>query len=307
MPFTAWSLFTDLGLIALLLLLGQLVRAHLALVQRLFLPANVLAGLTGLVLGPHALDLLPFSDSVGTYPGILIALIFASLPFSSGAISVAARRRPVGELCAYSTLVIFLQWGAGLLFGLVLLRSLWPALHPGFGAILASGFVGGHGTAAAIGSAFAERGWPEAGSLAMTAATVGIGGAIVGGDLRHPGGGQIFVSRIRNLDGGMQIGYRRHDLVARIGGRKTARLHSTCSAPPGWWRRSCNRPQAPRAAPPECDSRHRGFAAGMIRAGRESCVVRATPRTAAGRPVRPAILPCAYLSHLGAGAQDARR
>ena len=181
MPFTAWTLFTDLGLIAILLLLGQLVRARLALVQRLFLPANVLAGLTGLVLGPHALDLLPFSDAIGTYPGVLIALIFASLPFSSGAVSVAARRRPVAELCAYSILIIFLQWGAGLLFGLVLLGALWPALHPGFGAILASGFVGGHGTAAAIGSAFAERGWPEAGSLAMTAATVGIGGAIVGG------------------------------------------------------------------------------------------------------------------------------
>ena len=57
----------------------------------------------------------------------------------------------------------------------------WPDLHVGFGTLLASGFVGGHGTAAAVGATFAERGWPQAGSLAMTAATVGILSSIVGG------------------------------------------------------------------------------------------------------------------------------
>ena len=181
MDFTPWTAFADLGLIALLLLGGQLVRAHVVVVQRLFLPANVLAGLAGLALGPNGADLLPFSAAISKYPGILIAFIFASLPFSSQTFSFKASRGPIGELCAYSCLTIFMQWGLGLLFALALLTPLWPDLHPGFGAMLVSGFVGGHGTAAAIGSAFAARGWEEAGSLAMTAATVGILGAIVGG------------------------------------------------------------------------------------------------------------------------------
>ena len=181
MSFTPWTLFTDLGLVALLLLGGQLLRAKVPPVQRLFLPANVLAGLAGLALGPNGADILPFSDAIGKYPGILIALIFASLPFSSREFSRKSGRATVAELWSYSTLTILLQWGLGLLFALVLLRAVWPALHPGFGAILASGFVGGHGTAAAVGAAFAERGWDEAGSLAMTAATIGIICAIVGG------------------------------------------------------------------------------------------------------------------------------
>ena len=87
----------------------------------------------------------------------------------------------VTELWAYSTATMCLQWGGGVVSSLLLLRAVWPDLHVGFGTLLASGFVGGHGTAAAVGAAFAERGWPQAGSLAMTAATVGILSSIVGG------------------------------------------------------------------------------------------------------------------------------
>src|SRR5699024_4437325 len=66
-------------------------------------------------------------------------------------------------------------------FGLLILKLIWGDLHSGFGLLLASGFVGGHGTAAAVGSAFSELGWEEAQSLAMTSATVGVVSAIVGG------------------------------------------------------------------------------------------------------------------------------
>ena len=56
-------------------------------------------------------------------------------------------------------------------------------MHDGFGLLLAAGFVGGHGTAAAIGATFAQNGWEEATSLAMTSATVGIISAILIGIL----------------------------------------------------------------------------------------------------------------------------
>ena len=181
MEFTPWSVFVDLAVVALLLLLGQLARVRFVFVQKLFLPANVLAGAGGLLLGPNGLGLLPLSSAIGTYPGILIALIFAALPFASGGLTVKSNRRGLGELWAYSSATMLLQWGLGLLFALVLLRAVWPGLNRGFGAVLASGFVGGHGTAAAVGQAFAERGWDEAGSLAMTSATIGILSAIVGG------------------------------------------------------------------------------------------------------------------------------
>ena len=69
------------------------------LVQKLFLPANVLAGAAGLLLGPNGFAVLPLSSAIGTYPGILIALIFASLPFASGEFSAASSRRRRGKTC----------------------------------------------------------------------------------------------------------------------------------------------------------------------------------------------------------------
>jgi len=89
--------------------------------------------------------------------------------------------RRLVHLWSFSTVAILGQWGVGILLAALVLRPFWPDLDPGFGALIAVGFVGGHGTAAAVGQVYAELGWPEAGPLAMTSATVGILSAVLGG------------------------------------------------------------------------------------------------------------------------------
>ena len=49
------------------------------------------------------------------------------------------------------------------------------------GLLLAAGFLGGHGTAAAVGTTMAELGFADAPDLAMTSATVGILAGVFGG------------------------------------------------------------------------------------------------------------------------------
>ncbi|CAN5553022.1 hypothetical protein BH24ACT22_BH24ACT22_20920 [soil metagenome] len=66
MEFTPWNLFTDLGLIFLLLLAGKLLRAKVKPVQVLFLPASIIAGLLALLLGPNGVGIIPFSDQIAT-------------------------------------------------------------------------------------------------------------------------------------------------------------------------------------------------------------------------------------------------
>ncbi|MCZ2257424.1 sodium/glutamate symporter [Sporosarcina sp. G11-34] len=183
MEFSPWVLFTDIGLISLLLLVGTIIRAKVKFVQRLFLPASIIAGLLGLLLGPNGIGILPFSGQIGTYPGILIAIIFGTLPLLSPRIDWNAIKTRVGSMWSYSQLAMLLMWGAGLLFALVLINPFWDNLHDGFGLLLAGGFVGGHGTAAALGDTFAQNGWEEARDLAMTSATVGIISAITIGIL----------------------------------------------------------------------------------------------------------------------------
>ena len=65
MDFSPWVLFTDIGLISLLLLVGTIIRAKVKFIQQMFLPASIIAGLLALLFGPNGLGILPFSDQMG--------------------------------------------------------------------------------------------------------------------------------------------------------------------------------------------------------------------------------------------------
>ena len=81
--FTPWVLLSDLGIISALLLVGKFIRVKVKLIQKLFIPPSLLAGVLGLALGPNGLGWLPLSGSMGTYAAVLIALVFGALPLSS--------------------------------------------------------------------------------------------------------------------------------------------------------------------------------------------------------------------------------
>ena len=181
--FSPWVLLTDLGIISGLLLIGQLIRAKVKIIQQLFIPPSLLAGLLGLAFGPNGLDFLPLSNQVGTYAAVLIALVFGVLPLSSPKVSAKEVAGRVGPMWAYAQLGMLLQWALAGLFGLFVLKLIWPELNDSFCIMLSTGFYGGHGTAAAIGNAYANAtpAWEEAQSLGMTTATVGVVCAIIGG------------------------------------------------------------------------------------------------------------------------------
>jgi ESS family glutamate:Na+ symporter len=179
--FTPWVLFTDLGIIMGLLLIGKFIRVKVKLVQKLFIPPSLLAGLLGLIFGPNGLGWLPLSNFISVYPAVLIAVVFGALPLSSPKFKMKEVAGRVGPMWAYSQLGMLIQWAVMGLFGLLILKLVWPNLNDAFGVMLSTGFYGGHGTAAAIGAAFDGLGWDEAASLGMTTATIGVIFAIIGG------------------------------------------------------------------------------------------------------------------------------
>ena len=176
--FTPWTIVVDLGIISALMLLGKLIRVKVKGIQRFLIPPAVIAGILGLILGPEVLGWLPLSGSLGTYAGILIAFVFAALPFTST--SKAKEVAKVKRIWGYSQGGMLLQWGFGGLLGILVLGKIWP-LHESFGITMPAGFCGGHGSAAALGEAFSNFGQDDILSLAMTAATVGIICSIVVG------------------------------------------------------------------------------------------------------------------------------
>lgn len=179
--FTPWVLLSDLGIISALLLVGKLIRVKVKLIQKLFIPPSLIAGVLGLAFGPNGLGWLPLSGSMGTYAAVLIALVFGALPLSSPKFSAKEIAGRVGPMWAFAQLGMLVQWGLAGLFGIFVLKLFWPELNDAFGVMLSTGFYGGHGTAAAIGEAFNGLGWDEAASLGMTTATMGVICAIIGG------------------------------------------------------------------------------------------------------------------------------
>ncbi|MGL5958440.1 MAG: sodium/glutamate symporter [Phocaeicola sp.] len=177
--FTPWALFVDIGIISLLLLVGKVLRVKVKWIQQLFIPPSLLAGFIALALGGNGFELLPISNNVGTYAGILIALVFATLPFTSSQQRVK-KGSETGPMWAYSQAALLLQWAFGGFLGLLLLNQFWP-VGEAFGIVMPAGFSGGHGTAAAIGQAFGTQGKEDILTLAMTSATVGILSAVVMG------------------------------------------------------------------------------------------------------------------------------
>ena len=178
MEFTPYTLLTDIGWISILLIIGNILRNRLRVLQALLLPAPITAGLLGLILGPELLGVINWSDQVGTYTTLLIAVVFASMAYSmelGGSVASGAR-----NMWGYSTAMFMGQWGLFMLLGMYLFAPVFGT-EPWFGMMLPVGFVGGFGTAAAVGSALEEIGVEGASSLGFTSATVGTLVAIVGG------------------------------------------------------------------------------------------------------------------------------
>lgn len=177
---TLWTVLVDVSLMGGLLLFGQLLRAKLKIFQKLLIPPALIAGFFALAFGPNGLGYLPFSDSLGTYAGVLIVLIFAAMPIGDTPSKEALSGPAIGGMFFSITGIAVLQYAVGMFLTVYVLKWFYN-LNPGFGLMMATGYYGGHGTAAAVGQAYEALGWSEASALGYTTATVGIVGGILFG------------------------------------------------------------------------------------------------------------------------------
>lgn len=177
------------GILCGLLLLGTFLRAKVPVFQSLYLPASVIGGFIGLILGPNVLGWLPFSEDVmsvtASLPSVLITPVFAAIPmclYLKKSDKNAFRK-------SNDVIVITMILGGFFMFQCVLgilaamlSRVVGANTYDVMGLELAFGFNGGHGMAATIGAAFQEvnnPNWQAAQDAAMTTATVGLLGGII--------------------------------------------------------------------------------------------------------------------------------
>jgi ESS family glutamate:Na+ symporter len=168
------------GCLCVLLGLGYWLRRKWVLLQKLYLPASVIAGLLGLLIF-QTLD-VPAEVSKGwnKLPGQLINIVFACLFLGAALPPISRVWKSSSRQLAYGQIVAWGQYAVGIGLVLVLLGPLF-GLNDIFGGIMPVGFEGGHGTAGGMGPTFDELGFPEMKDYALAAATGGIMGAIVVG------------------------------------------------------------------------------------------------------------------------------
>lgn len=182
---TIYSLLTDFAIASLLILIGQFLRSKLKFFQEFFVPASLIGGLLGLIGGPMVLNILPFSSDFGSYSGCFIIIVFTVVGINGFEFGKAGGGKEevqrIVSFQLYRLFSFFIQFAIPGAVTLLVLVKIWPDLNPMFGILLASGFTGGHGTAAAVGATCQTLGWADGLDLGITFATFGIFTGVFGG------------------------------------------------------------------------------------------------------------------------------
>lgn len=209
----------DFGIISTLIVISHLLRNRIKFLQNTYVPSSIIAGLLALFLGEQFLDWLPFSmnpnntHNISSYPTFLVVLLFATLFLGKRKkeISLVKTIEHAGDTFFYNLSSILGQYGFSLLFGLIILEPLFSYLPKGFALFLPAGFVGGHGTAAAIGSVLEQYGIEGAMSIGYAAATVGILVGVLGGmiliNIASRMGWTRLISSIQEMPKSMRTGF----------------------------------------------------------------------------------------------------
>lgn len=172
----------DFAWASVILLVSKIIRVKIPLIQKLYLPTPLLAGIIGIVLGPYCLNVLPISADAAGYGGVLMTLMASTLCLGNKTKSSFKQvMNDFGDQFLTNSVAYLSQWGIGLLIGLCVLPIIWPGINEWFGFMMPTGFAGGHGTASALGAVFEAAGFENASSISVTFATVGMLIGVFGG------------------------------------------------------------------------------------------------------------------------------
>lgn len=180
---TCYDFLVDFCFMSALLVIAQFLRSKLKFLQNFYIPASLIAGTFGLILGPQVLKVIPWTAEASSYPYLLICVIFGAIFI--GKKSTKGQKnvfKKVGDTFFINTGCEILCFGIALLLGGGILLLFFPDVFPEFSLLLPSGFAGGHGYAAAIGGALntlLER--EDAVSIGQVFATIGLLVGLIGG------------------------------------------------------------------------------------------------------------------------------
>ncbi len=177
---------------SLLILLGTVLRYLLPPLQKMHMPAAVIGGIVGVVIGPQVFgyEIAGFFGLQDEWkamykiwkelPAYLISVVFAALMMGK---KLPSFKKVMDKSSQHLVVGYSIAWGHYIVGILITLFCLIPFLdaNPLSSALIAIGFQGGYGTAAGLGGTYAKLGFPEGYDLALGMATAGKVSAILVG------------------------------------------------------------------------------------------------------------------------------
>jgi ESS family glutamate:Na+ symporter len=177
------ALILYIAILGVLLLVATWIRLKIPFLKKYHIPAALIAGLIGLLLGPHFLKVIPKEVTAcwSALAGRLIVFVFAPIMMCGTALRVdkSLIRKVFGATC-YTYALCTIQYAVPILLTIFIISPMFK-VNPLFSTIVEQGWAGGHGTAGGMGMVFEELGWTEGQSLSVTSATIGLIFGIVGG------------------------------------------------------------------------------------------------------------------------------
>ena len=168
----SWSIFLDLGLICIALLIATYIRSKVRFFQKFLIPNALVAGFI----------LLPFYNFLAPRLGMnnegLENLVFHLLNLSFVAMSLRGMgMKGAGRRIFSSSVTIIDQYTLLVIVGfgltLVFINTFLPKLFPSFGFLMPLGFALGPGQAFAIGKGWEASGFEGGGNLGLVFAAIG--------------------------------------------------------------------------------------------------------------------------------------
>ena len=168
---SAGDFFLDFAWMGVLLVVSTYLRSKIPILQKYLIPANLLAGTLGLILGANVLGWIDLTSArLGTYVYHLLALLFIAL-------GLRAPKRQMG-LSSVKFGLIFIavylvQAIVGLTIAFLLIYTILPDLFAGIGLLPPLGFGMNPGIAYTIGTNWEQFGFESGGIVGLTFSACG--------------------------------------------------------------------------------------------------------------------------------------
>lgn len=172
------EMFNAMMLFGILLIAGVVIRELFPPLQRILLPASLIGGFLGLILGQQVLGLIEIPQVFSGISSIGMRVIMTCVPIGIG---VSARR--IYQHLDF-TFTNMTQFGFQMIFGILLgafFCKIWAGLPEGWGLLGVAAYFGSHGSIPVVADIVDPTGELGFMSLGMIMATLGVLYAMIPG------------------------------------------------------------------------------------------------------------------------------